>query len=98
MFGFPSKAVRRRRALCTAAAIERLVDDRVTGLRDLPEDSRRRHADHLAELVMLAEAYRGFGRGWIGKRELDRRAAATTRRLTALRVPSTTGAPLTDRD
>ncbi|WP_235926158.1 hypothetical protein [Actinokineospora pegani] len=98
MIGFPRTAVRRHRALATAAAIERLVDDRVAAVHGLPEESRGRHADHLAELVFLAEAYRAFGKGWLGKRELDRRAAAASRRLNALRVPMPTGAPLTDRD
>ncbi|OLR95550.1 hypothetical protein [Actinokineospora bangkokensis] len=98
MFALPSKAVRRRRALCTAAAIDRLVDDRVAGVRGLPEADRRRHAEHLAELVALAQAYRHFGKGWIGKRELDRRSAAATRRLTALRLAVPSAAHLTDGD
>ncbi|WP_424183666.1 hypothetical protein ACOBQX_16960 [Actinokineospora sp. G85] len=98
MIGFPRTAVRRHRALATAIAIERLVDDRVAAVLSLPEESRGRHADHLAELVFLAEAHRAYGKGWLSKRELDRRSAATSRRLHALRVPMPSGAPLTDRE
>ncbi|EWC58328.1 hypothetical protein UO65_6394 [Actinokineospora spheciospongiae] len=98
MMVFTRKAVRQRRALATASSIERLVGDRVGQVRDLPEDARGRHADHMAELVLLAQAYRHFGRGWISKRELDRRAAAATRELTRLRRAAAPAAHLTDRD
>ena len=98
MIGFTRKAVRQQRALSTASAIERLVADRVTQVPDLPEDARAKQAEHLAELVLLAQAYRHFGRGWIGRRELERRTGAATRRMTALRRQAAPAAHLTDRD
>jgi hypothetical protein len=98
MFGFTRKAVRQQRALSTASAIERLVGDRVGRVRDLPEDTRGRHADHLAELVLPAQAHRHFGRGWIGRRELERLAGAAIRRMTVLRRGAVLAAHLTDRD
>lgn len=53
----------------------------------LPEDSRRRAADYLAELVMLSQSYRHYAAGWISRKELETRGAATMQRLTRLRRP-----------
>jgi len=51
----------------------------------LPEHSRRRAADFLAELVLLAQSYRHYAAGWISRRELERRGLSTMQRLAAIR-------------
>lgn len=52
----------------------------------LPEHSRRRTADFLAELVMLAQSYRHYAAGWISRRELERRGLCTMQRLSMIRT------------
>jgi hypothetical protein len=58
----------------TADLLDRIVDRDLALVRALPEDSRARHADRLAAIVMLAQAYRHHAAGWIGRRELRRRS------------------------
>lgn len=74
-----------RRALRSAEMLDEMVDKQAALLPRLPEDSRRRSAEHLAELVMLAQAYRHCAAGWISHRELQRRGRAALDRLDSLR-------------
>lgn len=76
---------RARRALRTAQLLDEVVDSHLPWLPGLPEEHRRRSADYLAELVMLAQAYRYYAVGWIDRAELDRRGRATLARLDQLR-------------
>jgi hypothetical protein len=78
---------RARRALRSAQVLDEVVEAQLALVSRLPEDSRRRAADYLAELVMLAQSYRHFAAGWITRRELERRGATTMERLTELRRP-----------
>ncbi|WP_436493042.1 hypothetical protein [Actinokineospora sp. HUAS TT18] len=87
-----------RRALSAARALDDVVADQLSVISRLPEDSRRRGADYLAELVMLAQAYRHFANGWIGRRELERRARQTTERLAEMRRNRPIPAHLTEQD
>lgn len=87
---------RARRALETARVIEDVVERQLRLLPLLPERSRPRAADHLAELVLLAGDYRHYARGWIDKRELVRRGRETVDRLALLRASRSESAHLTD--
>jgi hypothetical protein len=73
----------RPQAARVAEALDRIVERDLELLRALPLDRRGAHADRLAAIVMLAQAYRYFARGWINRRELRRRAQAA---LTAATV------------
>ncbi|WP_246009647.1 hypothetical protein [Actinokineospora cianjurensis] len=88
----------RRRALASARALEQAVDSQLACVTRLPDDARRRSADHLAELVTLAQAYRAYARGWISYRELENRGRIATARLSHLRSPHPAAAHLTERD
>nr|WP_179717426.1 hypothetical protein [Saccharopolyspora hordei] len=72
---------RRKRALRSAQVLDDVVNSQVAHLPLMPADLRRRHADHLAELVLLAQAYRHYAKGWISRRELERRSSAALPRL-----------------
>ncbi|GAB3674535.1 hypothetical protein [Saccharopolyspora tripterygii] len=72
---------RRDRALASARLLDEIVDDHLQSMRQLPPDVREPYADHLAELVMVAQAYRHYAAGWISRRELQRRARAALRRM-----------------
>ncbi|GAA0508292.1 hypothetical protein GCM10011581_19760 [Saccharopolyspora subtropica] len=72
---------RRTRALRSAQLLDDVVDAQVETLPQLPDELRRRHADHLAELVLLAQSYRHYAAGWISRRELDKRGRAALRRM-----------------
>ncbi|HEU5473173.1 MAG TPA: hypothetical protein VFV67_21220 [Actinophytocola sp.] len=74
-----------RRALESARVIDQVVNNQLALVPRLTEEGRRRAAEYLAELVMLAQAYRHFAAGWITRRELERRGLRTVRRLGALR-------------
>lgn len=76
-----------KRALRSAQVLDQVVEAQLALVSRLPEESRRRAADYLAELVMLAQNYRHFAAGWISRKELERRGAATMQRLTELRRP-----------
>lgn len=54
--------------------LDRIVDRDLTLIRALPDELRARHADRLAAIVMLAQAYRHHAAGWIGRRELRERS------------------------
>ncbi|WP_245812286.1 hypothetical protein [Actinophytocola xinjiangensis] len=51
----------------------------------LPEASRRRAADFLAELVMLSQAYRHHAAGWISREELAERGSGAVSRIAVIR-------------
>jgi hypothetical protein len=87
---------RARRALCTAQLLDEVVDGQLPLLAALPEARRRRSADYLAELVLLAQAYRHYAAGWIDRRELERRGHGVLGRLTVLRMQP--AAQVTERD
>lgn len=69
----------RTQAALVAEALDHIVERDLELLRALPADRRGAHADRLAAIVMLAQAYRHFARGWINRRELRRRAGAAHR-------------------
>ena len=78
---------RAKRALRSAQVLDEVVEAQLALVARLPEDSRRRAADYLAELVMLSQSYRHYAAGWISRKELETRGAATMQRLTQLRRP-----------
>ena len=73
-----------RRAAATAALLDRIVDRDLVLLRALPIHQRARPVEKLAALVMLAQTYRHYAAGWIGRAELRRRSRVTFDQLTAL--------------
>lgn len=89
---------RARRALRSAAMLDQIVDSQLPLLAGLPERSRRRSANYLSELVMLAQAYRHYAAGWIDRRELDQRSQLTMRRLNNFRHPHPSTAQFTEQD
>ncbi|GDY31129.1 hypothetical protein [Gandjariella thermophila] len=95
-FGVPRW--RARRAQRSAELLDEVVDAQLPLLSSLAEDSRRRAADYLAELVMLGQAYRHYAAGWIDRRELERRGSAAVARLNAMRQQRPPAAQFTERD
>lgn len=99
--GLLSKTVgegrRARRALRSAQVLDEVVATQLALVSRLPEDSRRRAADYLAELVMLAQSYRHYAAGWISRKELEAKGATTMGRLADLRRPRER-AQFTERD
>lgn len=89
---------RAQRALESARVLDEVVNTQLALLVRLPEDSRRRAADFLAELVMLAQFYRQYAAGWISRRELERRGLETMRRLSVIRRHRASQAQFTERD
>lgn len=74
-FSTKSKArLRGRKALRAAEMLDEVVDSQLPLVTELSETSRRRSADYLSELVMLAQDYRHYAAGWIDHEELQRRA------------------------
>jgi hypothetical protein len=80
-----SKSRRARRALDSARVLDEVVANQLALVSRLPEEGRRRAADFLAELVMLAQAYRHYAAGWISRRELEQRGLNTMQRLAVIR-------------
>lgn len=78
----------RSRALVSAQLLDEVVDSQLNAMPLLPPESRRRHADHLADLVRLGQSYRHYARGWIPRRELQRRCEATIRAQETPRGPA----------
>jgi hypothetical protein len=72
-----------RQAAATAQLLDRIVDRDLELVRALPVHERARPVEKLVALVMLAQAYRYYAAGWIGRRELRRRSRATFDQLTA---------------
>ena len=93
-----SRSRRARRALDSARVLDEVVANQLALVSRLPEEGRRRAADFLAELVMLAQHYRHFAAGWISRRELERRGLNTMRRLSAIRQRRPSEAQFTERD
>lgn len=76
---------RARRALASARALDQMVAEQLPLVANLPEASRTRAADFLAELVMLSQAYRHHAAGWISRRELEERGLGTVSRIAVIR-------------
>ena len=93
-----SRTRRARRALDSARVLDEVVANQLTLLSRLPEDGRRRAADFLAELVMLAQAYRHYAAGWISRGELERRGLNAMRNLAAIRARKHSAAQFTEQD
>ncbi|WP_130345013.1 hypothetical protein [Herbihabitans rhizosphaerae] len=89
---------RARRALQSAQVLDDVVEKQLTLVAHLPEESRHRAGDYLAELVLLAQAYRHYAAGWISKRDLDHRGLVTVQRLGQLRRAEPPASQLTDTD
>jgi hypothetical protein len=89
---------RARKALHAAGMLDEIVDNQLPLLAALPEASRRRSANYLAELVMLAQHYRHYAAGWIDKAELSRRSHLTVRRLDDFRGHRSAAAQYTELD
>lgn len=89
---------RARRALHAARMLDEVVDSQLPLLASLPEASRRRSANYLAELVMLAQAYRHYAAGWLDRRELDHRAHQAIHRLDKRRHRHPSAAQFTELD
>ncbi|HEY4020288.1 MAG TPA: hypothetical protein VGM75_16470 [Pseudonocardiaceae bacterium] len=89
---------RTRRALAAANMLDEVVDSQLALLAGLPERSRRRSANYLAELVMLAQTYRHYAAGWVDRKELDRRSRIAMRKLDHFRGPHLSAAQVTEQD
>jgi hypothetical protein len=94
----PLQTWRARKALRAAGMLDEIVDSQLPLLAGLPEASRRRSAGYLAELVMLAQAYRHFASGWVDRRELERRSELAMRRLSNFRHPHPSTVQFTEQD
>jgi hypothetical protein len=89
---------RARRALESARVLDEVVANQLSLVSRLPEDGRRRASDFLAELVMLASAYRHYAAGWISRRELEQRGKATMRTLALIRSRRPAPPQFTEQD
>ncbi|GAA0557735.1 hypothetical protein GCM10009533_64080 [Saccharopolyspora spinosporotrichia] len=78
---------RGKRALRSAQVLDDVVNAQVALLPQLSPEARQRSADHLAEMVMLGQAYRHYAAGWISRRELERRGKAALRRMESTKRP-----------
>jgi hypothetical protein len=65
--------------------LDEVVANQLALVSRLPEEGRRRAADFLAELVMLAQSYRHYAAGWITRRELEQHGLNTMQRLAVIR-------------
>ena len=93
-----SRSRRAKRALDSARVLDEVVANQLALVSRLPEDGRRRAADFLAELVMLAQDYRHYAAGWISRRELERRGVDTMRTLADLRARPHSRRQFTEQD
>ncbi len=82
----------------SARVLDEVVANQLALVSRLSEEGRRRAADFLAELVMLATAYRHYAAGWISRRELERRGLHTMRRLALIRQRRATRAQFTEHE
>ena len=89
---------RASRALDSARVLDEVVANQLALVSRLPEEGRRRAADYLAELVMLAQAYRHYAAGWISRRELEERGLRTMSTLADIRRRRTSAAQFTEKD
>lgn len=95
MFGATRRA---KRAMESARVLDDVVESQLALVARLPEESRGRAAEHLAEMVLLAQSYRHYAQGWITRRELDRRARETAAKMALLRRPGPIRVHLTEPD
>jgi hypothetical protein len=79
---------RARRALAAARLLDKVVAAQLPLVARLPEASRQRAADFLAELVLLSQAYRHHAAGWISRRELEERGFGAVSRIAVIRSGS----------
>lgn len=94
----PFRSRRVKRALDSARVLDEVVANQLALVSRLPEDGRRRAADFLAELVMLAQSYRHYAAGWISRRELERRGLTTMSTLAEIRARRHSAAQFTEQD
>lgn len=87
-----------RRALDSARVLDKVVENQLPLVARMPEASRHRAADFLAELVLLSDAYRHHAAGWITRRELERRGLFTMKRLSVIRRHSLSRTQFTEQD
>ena len=87
---------RQRKALHSARVLDDVVDTEVGLVPELDGAARQRAVDHLAELVLLSQAYRQYAHGWITRRELTRRGRDALGQLQTLQMPS--AQQLTERE
>jgi hypothetical protein len=71
--------------------LDAVVDSHLPFVVRLPEVSRLRAAEFLAELVALAQSYRYYASGWISRRELEGHSMHAMQRLSMIRQ---SGSPL----
>ena len=93
-----SRSRRVKRAIDSARVLDEVVATQLALVSRLSEDGRRRAADFLAELVMLATAYRHYAAGWISRRELERRGLHTMQRLAVIRQRRPSRAQFTEHE
>lgn len=65
--------------------LDQVVATQLPLVARLPEASRHRAADFLAELVLLSQAYRHHAAGWISRRELEERGSSAVSRIGSIR-------------
>lgn len=87
---------RHRKALHSARVLDDVVDTEVGLVPELSGSARQRAVDHLAELVLLSQAYRQYAAGWISRRELTRRGRDALGQLQTMQTP--TAQQLTERE
>ncbi|WP_207894498.1 hypothetical protein [Tamaricihabitans halophyticus] len=88
----------RRHARRAACVLDELVESQVELLPRLPEHRRAVAAEYLAELAMLADAYRYYGQRWIDREELERRGHSAIDRLDTLQTMQERQREYTDLD
>lgn len=96
--GWDPRGRRAKRALESAKILDDVVNGQLELVSRLPEHGRRRAGDFLAELVMLAQAYRHYAAGWISRRDLEQHGVGTMRRLAEIRSRRSSTAHFTERD
>ena len=99
MVRVPRRTTRRaRRAVESARVLDEVVANQLSLVSRLPEEGRRRASDFLAELVMLASAYRHYAAGWISRRELEQRGKVTMNTLALIRDRRSAPPQFTEQD
>lgn len=93
-----SRRRRVKRAIDSARVLDEVVANQLPLVSGLSEGGRRRAADFLAELVMLATAYRHYAAGWISRRELERQGLHTMRQLSSIRQRKPSTAQFTEHE
>ncbi len=79
--------------------LDQVVATQLPLVAAMPEASRSRAADFLAELVLLSQAYRHHAAGWISREELERRGSGAVSRIAVIRRRSSLSSALfTEQD